>query len=230
MQAALHPFPRRASEWTVDLADYFAGMTQGFYVVMGFGSIPAMAASYVVRERELGVKAMQLMMGIMRPAYWLSLLLFDLILAALPVCLVTLILCVENKAFAANWAWTLLVIASNTVNLLTFGYLFSLLFSKHTTAQTFTLVLVSLGGTVTFLVSIVMQVPTLDLDPFWSDLYTYIFLAFPPFGMATGLTNIVLKCACPPGVPQSFCDMANIVHSPAEWAVCGKVVVSSSSE
>lgn len=204
-------------------------MAQGLYVVMGFASIPGMAASYAVYERELGVKAMQLMMGVTRPAYWLSLMVFDVLLTTLPVGLVTLIVCVENDAFAANWAWTLLVIASNTVNMLTFGYLFSLLFTNHTTAQTFTVVVIGLGGTLTFLVSIVLQVPNLGVSQFVIDFYTYIFLAFPPFGLATGLTNIVLKCHCPPKVPEDFCEIAKIVHSPSEWDVCGKVVVSSPS-
>jgi hypothetical protein len=46
-------------------------------VVIAFSFIPAAVASYVVRERESGSKAQQLLAGVSLPAYWICTYLFD---------------------------------------------------------------------------------------------------------------------------------------------------------
>lgn len=46
-------------------------------VVIAFAFIPAAVVSYVVRERESGSKAQQLLAGVSIPAYWITTFLFD---------------------------------------------------------------------------------------------------------------------------------------------------------
>lgn len=55
-------------------------------IVMGFAFVSAFYASFLVYERENNVKHQQLISGISVNAYWLSTLVWDVILFQLPLC------------------------------------------------------------------------------------------------------------------------------------------------
>ena len=62
------PFPPRTRGAGIGI--FIAAQTQSLYVASGFTIVAGMISSQVVLERELGVKSMQLMMGINRVMYW----------------------------------------------------------------------------------------------------------------------------------------------------------------
>lgn len=77
---------------------FIAAQTQALYVASGFTIVAGMIASQIVQERELGVKSMQLMMGIDRVMYWLSFFIFDFVLYLIPATLSLGLLSILNPA------------------------------------------------------------------------------------------------------------------------------------
>jgi len=86
-----------------------------------------------------------------------------------------------------------------------FAYVASFLFSKHTTAQTYTLLLCTLGVTILQGISFALSYPTLNVAQLAQDIFNYVALLFPPYSFATALTNLAYKTQCPPGVPEEAC-------------------------
>ena len=90
------PFPLQTP--TIGIGMFIAAQTQSLYVASGFTIVAGMVSSRVVLERELGVKSMQLMMGINRVMYWLSFFVYDYLLYLVPACLSLGILALINPA------------------------------------------------------------------------------------------------------------------------------------
>lgn len=79
-----HPFPSTLRQQAIftGLISFFAAIG----VVIGYAFISAFHASFLVAERESNVKFMQLIAGISIPAYWVSSLLWDIIVYQIPCC------------------------------------------------------------------------------------------------------------------------------------------------
>ena len=94
--------------------------------------------------------------------------------------------------------------------IIVFAYISSFLFSKHTTAQTYTLLLCTLGVTILQGISFALSYPTLNVVQWGQDLFNYIALLFPPYAFATALTNLAYKTQCPEGIPEDVCKRVRV--------------------
>jgi ABC-type multidrug transport system ATPase subunit len=200
---------------------FIAAQTQSLYVASGFTIVAGMIASQVVLERELGVKSMQFMMGISRVMYWLSFFLFDLVGYLIPATLsVTLLIIINPSAFGGTQL-PAIIISTGLYGLaiVMFAYVVSFLFNKHATAQTYTLLLCTLGVTILQGISFALSYPTLNVSQWVQDLFNYIAYIFPPYALASALTNLAYKTQCPPGLPTQYCSQ--FVEAPMAWDVCG---------
>jgi len=112
------PFPLQSA--TVGVGIFIAAQTQSLYVASGFTIVAGMIASQIVHERELGVKSMQLMMGINRVMYWISFFIFDYVLYLIPAALSLGLLAILNPSVRYTRTVNCLASSICTVTLLLF--------------------------------------------------------------------------------------------------------------
>eukprot|EP00750_Incisomonas_marina_P015114 INCI18082.1.p1 GENE.INCI18082.1~~INCI18082.1.p1 ORF type:complete len:1528 (-),score=250.84 INCI18082.1:2500-7083(-) len=205
------PFPVTSA--SVGIGIFIAAQTQALYVASGFTIVAGMIASQIVQERELGVKSMQLMMGINRVMYWLSFFIFDFVLYLIPATLSLGLLSILNPAAFGGDQLPMIALTAFLYGfaIIFFAYVVSFIFQKHTTAQTFTLLICTLGVTILQGISFALSYPTLHVVQWGQDVYNYIALLFPPYAFATALTNLAYKTQCPPGVPEEACQEVRIM-------------------
>lgn len=65
-----------------------SGIFIAFVVSIGFALIPAVVVSFILNEREKNLKHMQVISGMSLTAYWISNLVFDILKALIPSCIV----------------------------------------------------------------------------------------------------------------------------------------------
>lgn len=82
-----HPFPPLKLNHGQDEAA--SGIFVCFVVGVGFALIPASIVSRIVHEKESGLRHMQVVSGLDKRAYWLSFLLFDIVVTYIP-CIITM--------------------------------------------------------------------------------------------------------------------------------------------
>jgi ATP-binding cassette, subfamily A (ABC1), member 3 len=87
-----HPLPFSTRQSRL-LASYLSG-SAATIIMIALAIVPASFAAYVVREKEVGAKHMQLISGVSIGAYWLSLFVFDVLSALVPAALTIIILAV----------------------------------------------------------------------------------------------------------------------------------------
>jgi len=130
-----HAFP--ITELQKEHTEAASGIFVCFVVGIGFALIPASIASVIVGERQKSIKSIQVVKGIYKTAYWLAFALVDLLRAYLP-CLATIWL-IEIFDLRYGHVWKVLAIFPLAI--LPFTYATSYIFTRESTAQTFTIYL-----------------------------------------------------------------------------------------
>lgn len=140
------PVPLAAHEDINQLRDALVNLTSTLVIIIAFSWIPAAVVTYVVREQEAhhNSKHQQLISGVSILTFWTSNLLWELCLYSVPLGLSILSIYVfDIDVFTENgalWA-TFVTFTGYGVAVMPFSYLLSLMFSKHTSAQVFCLVI-----------------------------------------------------------------------------------------
>lgn len=111
-------------------------------VSIGLALIPCVMVSYILQERELQLKHMQLISGMSLFGYWAANLLADVVKAFIPI-LVILLLCWAIDVWYKG-VWVLFCLYPFAV--VPFSYVTSFLFSSDTVAQIVTLFIHFLAG------------------------------------------------------------------------------------
>jgi hypothetical protein len=162
--------------------DAFSGLTTAIIVAIAFSFVPAAYIVFIVKEKEVNSKHLQLISGVDLNAYWLSNYAFDmcLFLASGFLCSM-LIYLLANEVFTKNMDLVILNIFLYGLAVIPFTYLLSFLFESASTAQNFALIMYILSGVVMLIASFVFfrLEDTQDI----ADEIRFFFRLFPNFGL-----------------------------------------------
>ena len=180
------------SQDIVHLGVYLANTLIGFYIALGFNTIPALQAANVVKERETKAKRQQLIMGSSISAYWLSTWLWDLLQFIIPFAgAVTLVGVIGSESMrGANFPAIMLLVLLWGVAIPPLTYVFSFMFNKHQNAQTGILVIYSLATVVFFFTSFLLEFPTISIPKTVGEVLRYFFMLLPHYSLAKGMSDV----------------------------------------
>jgi hypothetical protein len=106
-------------------------------VIFAYALVPSSACVPLIKERETGVKQLQLISGTSKFAYCVSNLLWDILISIPTVLLTCLILFIGNKDLFGGTAFgaSLLILLTYVIDSTLLSYLLSMLWTKHVKAQ-----------------------------------------------------------------------------------------------
>lgn len=161
--------------------DSFTGLFTSIIIALGMSFVPAAYVVYVVKERELASKHLQIVSGVDLTSYWISNYLFDFgcYICSAVLCVV-MIECFGQDAYSG--ANRLVVI----VNMLLFGlavipfsYLFSFFFKSASTAQNLMIMIYIFSGVLMLVLSFIFY--TIEETKPYADTVRFFFRVFPNF-------------------------------------------------
>ena len=143
--------------------------------------IPCVIVQFILNERELQLKHQQMLAGMSIPGYWVSNILFDILMAYIPIGLIILLMALFDKFY--DGAWVLFLLYPPAV--VPYTYVKSFLFKSDINAQINTLfhhfIAAGLGVSVVFTLQ---QIPEMML---WGDALRWTFTLVPSFCVTHGL-------------------------------------------
>jgi ABC-type multidrug transport system ATPase subunit len=162
------------------------------FITLAFAFIPASFAVFVVREREVSAKHLQLISGVSIPAYWSATFCWDIANYAVP-CSLSIVLVaafnVQELIEGESLAATILLFVLYGISVAAFTYCLSYLFTSHATAQIVVLVL-NLLCMILLIASFIMQQIDSTCDADRGLRYIYRFL--PGYSLGNGLLQLSL--------------------------------------
>ncbi len=99
-------------------------------VALGLALIPCAMVSFILKEREEGVKHMQIISGMKLPAYWFSNFVSDLVKVYIPICIIQIL----AVCFGVNYPGVVVLFMILPFALVPFTYVTSFLFKDDTSA------------------------------------------------------------------------------------------------
>ena len=226
------PFPRDVTrdfttQQQVALGTFLSSMISGFYVAMGFIVVPSVQLIAVVKERETEIKQLQLVQGVTPLAYWLGLWAWDAT-QFVPPAIGTIVVAVSSGVY--DWSdipGLTVLLAAFGASLPGQGYAFSFLFSKATSAQTWSTLTLLLLSLIFFGIAFVVRTPAgEDGSTAGGDATPYIQMftcLLPTNALALGLSDIRLRDSCELLAGNSIGESCERQSSLA-WAVVGDKV------
>merc|ERR1711871_568275 len=218
----LHPLPKTYQE-----EKRFDSFNQDLivtFVMLAAPCIPAAFATFVVRERETRSKQQQLVSGVSIPAYWISTWLWDYLSYQPTVWMLIFLFAVfpdtetlAGSSDALGCTIALLLLYGSATS--GFAYLLSFAFKDAATAQIAVLFICFVLGLILGIVGIVLRIIPSTRDIYSSSL-RYVFALFPPFNLADGLHNLVLRQT------WGFAELTPPAkYVPLSWDIAGLNVV-----
>lgn len=153
----------------------------GVLVAIACALIPCVIISFIIKERELQLKHMQMSSGVSLPAYWISNLMSDIIKTYFPICIILLLTVIFDLKYDGVWALLLLY----PLAIVPFTYITSFFFTNDTVAQIMTLFVHFLvGGIMPIVIFVLQNIPsTADLG----DSMRWWFTPIPTFCVGEGI-------------------------------------------
>ena len=99
-------------------------------VAISLALVPCVMIQFVLKERELALKHQQLLSGMSVSGYWASNMLFDIMIAYIPVGLIVLLMYVFGKFYQGVWV----LFALYPPAIVPFTYILSFLFASDINA------------------------------------------------------------------------------------------------
>jgi len=194
-QTAFAAFPKANGEAAdqAQVGDIVASSSTSFYASSGFISIAAVAVVFLVKERADGSKHQQLIGGVAPLPFWGSVLAFDCTFFVLPVIGVLAISAITGDYGGSEsfLSLTILLVLFGPA-VMTLCYIFSFFFERHTSAQTFVLLIQFILNMVIFAL-FMATTPELSGAPDWAhNLVQYIGMLVPNFALNKGLSDRLL--------------------------------------
>lgn len=218
-----HPLP--LTEEGRVLMQTFLTIFAALFVLIPFCYLPAQFCTFVVKERTIKAKHLQLVSGVHPVIYWISNFVWDMInyLIVISCCMIVFFL-YESPQFSgtAAQAWgTFYLLFLYGLAVIPMSYCYSFLFTNHSSAQVGVTVLHFVAGFILIITSFVLDADSTTsgtnakLKPFYRML--------PPFNLGEGLINL------------STFDYYMLVggekdRSPWEWEFLGRSMVCLSCE
>ena len=113
-----------------------------FMTAIAMALIPCVMIQFILQERETQLKHQQLLSGMSLAGYWGSNLIFDIIMAYIPILLIILLTFLFDKNYEGVWLLFLLY----PLAIVPYTYVWSFAFSSDINAQIFTLFIHFIAG------------------------------------------------------------------------------------
>lgn len=186
----LHSHPLPETMVVTETINNVVGFMAGLSIMFTLSTITSTFASYIVKEREVHSKQLQMLSGVSIPMYWLANLSWDLCIFSVS-CVAILFMIVIFHIDVMNESKVLLAI---TVCLISYGYavipfmyLFSFLFNSHSSAQSY-LSYLNLSQVLLMTVSYTMSnIPILCTK---NESFQWLFRFFPGYNLGTSLLEV----------------------------------------
>jgi ATP-binding cassette subfamily A (ABC1) protein 3 len=185
-----HPLPITHGVKTVNGGN--TGFISSVVFALGFAFIPVGIISYIVLEREMSIKHQQLVSGVSLPAYWATNYIWDFSKHFIPAVVCALfVLAFQIEAFtypsdSYGVLWLLMILYGFSVS--TFTYFTSFFFKTSSTAQSVTLLLHFIAGSI--LPSVIFVMYLFDTSRGAAHALIWIFRFIPNFCFGMGLMNL----------------------------------------
>ena len=152
-----------------------------FMAAIALALIPCVMVQFILNEREKQLKHQQLLSGMSLAGYWGSNIIFDILMAYIPILLIIMLTFVFNKHYQGIWLLFLLYPPA----VVPFTYVTSFLFKSDINAQIMTLFLHFVtGGLLVIVVFVLQYLPsTMRLG----DALRWAFTIFPSFCVTHGI-------------------------------------------
>jgi ATP-binding cassette subfamily A (ABC1) protein 3 len=183
IQVTYKPYPMTNAQ--SNQYDTIAGM----WLALALGFIPPTFAAYVVRERSINIKHLQIVSGVNLVSYWLSNWLFDFLNMFVCSCLTLPVLIMYDVSglIGDNLICTAVLAASFSFSAAPYVYLMSYIFNSPSGAQNFILLAFFVTGPV---LSIVVFVLMFTTTTYPADL-NYLWRCMPNYAYLEGLNNLL---------------------------------------
>ncbi|GAQ79509.1 ABC transporter A family [Klebsormidium nitens] len=218
-----HPLPQSYSQRRQrrDIGAFSASII----VCVAFAFIPASFAVAVVKERETGAKAQQVLSGVSLTSYWVSTALWDGVSYLLPASLALALFAlfgVDEFIGAESLLPTALLLLAYGPAVAALTYCLTFAFTHHAAAQNAVLLVHLFTGLLLSLASFIMSL--IKNTRHTSHTLKAFFRLFPGFCLADGLSSLALRQqGLDPDLPSSALAWdvsgANIVYLLVEAAV-----------
>ena len=152
-----------------------------FMVAIALSLIPCVMVQFILNERELALKHQQLLSGMSLSGYWSSNIIFDIVMAFIPILLIIGLTFLFNKHYQGIWVLFLLY----PFAVVPFTYVTSFLFKSDINAQIMTLFLHFVSGGLLVIIVFVLQFIPKTMA--WGNALRWVFTIFPSFCVTHGI-------------------------------------------
>lgn len=179
IHVSLSSFPSTKKE--EDLFNSFSGIVKAIIIAIGMAFVPSAYVVFVVKERELNSKHLQLISGVDIFAYWLSNYVFDFLSFLLTATIAVIIVLTTSgtDAFVDNPDVIIVNMLAFGLAVIPFSYVFSFLFNSASTAQNIMVMLYIMSGVAMLIASFIFR--TLESTQEYGDQIRFAFRLFPNF-------------------------------------------------
>ena len=152
-----------------------------FMTAISLALIPCVMVQFILNEREYKLKHQQLLSGMSLAGYWVSNLIFDILMAYVPILLIVILTFAFGKNYEGTWVLYLLFPPA----IVPFTYVTSFAFKSDINAQIMTLFIhFSAGCLGTAIVFTLQQIP---IAMHWGDSLRWFFTIIPSFCVTHGI-------------------------------------------
>ncbi|GFS11780.1 ATP-binding cassette transporter sub-family A, partial [Elysia marginata] len=220
LQTILAPLPKdpKAAAERNALLAISAGFSIGFFISFGMAFLTTMFIFFLIKERQVGAKHMQVVSGVGPVTYWLPTFMWDFINYIVPSMLLLVVFAAYSKSAYLDdgrFALVILVLAIYGWAVLPFMYALQFAFNSPPTGVVMVIVMNIFSGLVTTTAVFVLKIPALGTEDIGNTL-DWIFMAiFPNYNMASCFSNIYTNYL-------SLQTCGDVVCSPFKISTCCK--------
>ncbi|XP_076469399.1 phospholipid-transporting ATPase ABCA3-like [Babylonia areolata] len=195
LTTSMEPLPKGEDAAAEDSSTTSAtqGFLTGFCISFGMAFLTSSFVFFLVKEREVGAKHLQVVSGVGPGMFWLATFLWDYVNYLLPTFAMLIVFAAfDTSAYVdgQRLSLVLLVLLLYGWAALAFVYVVSFLFKSPATAMVLLIVFNILTGLVTTITVFILALPGLDLTT-EADLLEWVFLViFPNYCMAKAFMDI----------------------------------------
>ncbi|KAH9488682.1 ATP-binding cassette sub- A member 3 [Bulinus truncatus] len=227
-QSSINPLPKNEedrAEFNLVLS-LGAGFSVGLFISFGMAFLTTMFIYFLIKERQVGAKHMQVVSGVGPFSYWLPTFLWDFINYIIPSLLLVIVFLAYSKtAYIGDGRWGLVIL--NLViygwAVLPFMYAIQFAFQAPPSGVVVVIMLNIFSGIITTTTVFILQFPSLGTDNIATVLDWVFIVIFPNYNMASVFINIYTNYlnldSC-----LSFVNTnsSNVCFSPCCPGVCSK--------
>ncbi|XP_055881820.1 phospholipid-transporting ATPase ABCA3-like [Biomphalaria glabrata] len=194
-QSSINPLPKNEedrAEFNLLLA-LGAGFSVGLFISFGMAFLTTMFIYFLIKERQVGAKHMQVVSGVGPFSYWLPTFLWDFINYIIPSLLLVIVFLAYSKtAYIGDGRWGLVIL--NLViygwAVLPFMYALQFAFQAPPSGVVVVIMLNIFSGIITTTTVFVLQFPSLGTESIAEVLDWIFIILFPNYNMATVFINL----------------------------------------